>query len=333
MLLIYQIILVILLILISGSFAGSETAIYRLSRFRLRLAIQQKRPFSALLGKVMQDSHGLMLSVLIGNNLTNYLATSLVAFIFLSQLTSERATEIYTALIMTPVLFIFVDIIPKNVYYYAADTILLRLTPLLWAVYRLFTLSGVVTLLKTFSKLLTRLFGSDVDTQTAISETTRHNIRQIIQETHDEGIVSPLQQDIMHRLVSAPYIPARSVMIPMSLVHSVSVDTDSNQLLDELKKSAYTRLLVYQNDVNNIIGFINVYRALTSEKTFHDLHKFTTPILHLSNSVSVIEAIGTMRNNKTDIAVITTGHRTRPKFIGIVTIKDLIKELTGKLAP
>ncbi|RKY07900.1 MAG: hypothetical protein DRP66_05665, partial [Planctomycetota bacterium] len=151
MILICQIAAVVGLVLLGGFFAGSETGIYRLSRFRLRLGIQEHRPFYSILDKVVSDSHGMVLTALIGNNLANYASTSIVTFILLSRTQATHSAEFYAAAVMTPLLFLFVDIIPKSVYYLHADTILPRLAPVLWFFWQLFTRLGVVGLLKSIS--------------------------------------------------------------------------------------------------------------------------------------------------------------------------------------
>ena len=93
---------VVILIGASGFFAGSETGVYRLSRFRLRLGVERKLPFYGMLGKIVKDGQGLVLSVLIGNNLSNYLATSIVTYLFLRTTTSDHTAEFYATLVMTP---------------------------------------------------------------------------------------------------------------------------------------------------------------------------------------------------------------------------------------
>ncbi|MBN1126094.1 MAG: DUF21 domain-containing protein, partial [Sedimentisphaerales bacterium] len=107
-----QILFCLILILLAAFFAGSETGVYRLSRFRLRLGIQQHRPMYSLLAKIISDSHGLMLSLLTGNNLANYLVTSLVTYMLIRYGDSQHAAEAHATMIMTPILFLFGEILP-----------------------------------------------------------------------------------------------------------------------------------------------------------------------------------------------------------------------------
>ena len=242
---VFGVIAVVILIGVSGFFAGSETGVYRLSRFRLRLGIERKLPFYGALGKIIKDGQGLVLSVLIGNNLANYLAISITTYLLLRTTTNAHTAELYATLIMTPLLFVFVDIIPKSVYYYKADTLMPRLTPLLWLSYNIFTKTGVVSLLKAISTLLNRILGLGADSSKAITATDRHHIRQIIQETRDEGILSLMQQDIMHRLVDAGSVLARKVMIRLNHVRMVELATSRTALLGYLRDCPYRLSLIH----------------------------------------------------------------------------------------
>ena len=103
----FLVFLVFIFVLLAGLFAGAETGIYQLSRFQLRLGAEQNRRFFGLLNRIMDDSHGLVFSMLVGNNLVHYLAGSIVTFMLLGTSISEHSAELYATVLMTPILFIF----------------------------------------------------------------------------------------------------------------------------------------------------------------------------------------------------------------------------------
>lgn len=331
----FGIIAVVILIGVSGFFSGSETGVYRLSRFRLRLGIERKLPFYSTLGKIIKDGQGLVLSVLIGNNLANYLAISIATYLLLRTTTNAHTAELYATLIMTPLLFVFVDIIPKSVCYYKADTLMPRLTPLLWLSYNIFTKTGVVTLLKVISNVLNRILGLGADSSKAITATDRHHIRQIIQETRDEGILSLMQQDIMHRLVDAGSVLARKVMIRLNHVIMVELATSRAALLGYLRDCPYRRLPVYDGPRSNVVGYIDIYRVLGTGKDFDSLEGQVEAIGQISSTMTVTEAVSTMRSQKNRVSLVVQEpgrvKNERPKVLGIVTLKDLVGELTGSI--
>ncbi len=330
MILIFQIIIIVCILVLAGFFAGTETGIYRVSLFRLRVGIEKKQRFAKLLGKTLADSQGLMFSMLIGTNLTHYIVTSIVTYMFLKQTASPKSAELYTTILIAPILFIFCEVLPKNIYLYRADTLMPRFAPALWFFHKLFTLTGAVGLLKIISRFFTHLVHSPISAGTAITDVRRHQIRQIFRETREEDLLSSTQNEIINRLVNIPNLWVSSVMVPVSKVEMVEVNSDHQMLLTILARTAFTRLPVYEGSRQNIIGFINIYEVLCKEKDFADLHKFIKPMLTFSAETSVLDALNHIRKTENEIAIVTQAGK-KP-VAGIVTIKDLVEELTGELA-
>lgn len=331
--LILQLCLIVVLISLGAFFAGSETGVYRLSRFRLRIGVEQEKSAFKLLFSTLQDAKGLMLSLLLGNNLANYFVTCLVTVLIFKRVNDHHLAEVYATIILTPLLFIFVDIIPKNLFYYKADTLMPSLVWFSWFFHRLFTLSGTIIVLKGISRALSFLFRLDVDTAKAIDATQRHQVRQIIHETQEEGLLSDSQKDMMSRLMDIPEITVASVMIKIAAVEMVSIQSDYTALLDHLKQHTHTRQLVYENQRTNIIGFIRIYDVLGRHESLENLRDVTVPLLEIHRNSSVLEAINLLRNHHAKLALVVEGAGQSKKAVGIITITDLIEEMTGELNP
>ncbi len=326
------ILVAVFIVILSGLFAGAETGMYQLSRLRLRLGIEKKRLSFLILGKAMRDSTGLLFSMLIGNNLTHYIVTSIVTLLLLSNIEVAHTAELFATLITAPILFIFAELIPKNIFFHRADSLMPSFAPVLFAFHKLFTWSGIVPLLKFLSRILARFTGAPVPPKTVISAVRPPYIRAIVQETREEGILSPVQTNIIDRLASISNIRIASVATPISKLQMVDVNFDNSALLNKLKKSAFTRLPAYDRWPANIIGFINIYQALSSEQDFTDLSNFIEPISKLPADTFVTEAINIMqRENQKVVLVTKTVHVGAEKPIGIVTMKDLVEELLGEL--
>ena len=326
----YKILLILLGTFLAGCFAGSETGIYCLSRFRLRLAIKNKFSFAPLLGKLVSDTQGLILSLLIGTNLTHYLITSIVTYMFLSASRTSHTAEIYTTIIMTPILFVFSELIPKNIFMHHADALLPRLSPGIWIFHKICTLTGIVPLLKFLSRSLNRLMKSPLAAQPLAISLGRGHLSQIIHETTEEGILSPAQHDIINQIVNLPNIPVSAVMTPVNKVESAELRSSRSLILDFFRQTRFTRLPIYENNKSNIIGFINIYEVLASESDFDTLQDLVEPIVSISQDTSVAEALYFMRDKKHRIAMVTRFPESK-KIVGIITIKDLIEELLGEL--
>jgi CBS domain containing-hemolysin-like protein len=327
------IIAIVFFIILAGFFSGAETGLYRLSRLRLRLGVEKKRLSFIILGKCLRDSSGLLLSLLIVTNLAYYLTTSIVTNIFLSKVETEHSAELFATLLTAPTLFVFSELIPKNIFFYRADSLMPYLSPLLYTFHKVLSFCGVVPLLKFVSGLFARSAGLASSPKTVITSAQRHKVQAILQDTQEEGILSSVQTDIINRLVSISNIRIRSVMIPINNVQMVDVNSDNSALLSKLKKCAFTRLPVVEGRPENIIGFINIYETLSSSEHFTNLQKFVRPIRKVDANTTVTDTINIMqRENQKIVLVMRTGRAGRERHIGIVTMKDLVEELLGELA-
>jgi putative hemolysin len=323
---------IVLLVILAGLFAGAETGIYQLSRLRLRLGIENKQLSFIMLGKAMHDSPSLLLSTLIGTNLAHYFAASIVTFMMLHRVRAEHAAELFATFITAPTLFIFSELIPKNVFFYRADTLMPALGTVLFTFQKLFTLSGIIPVLKFITRAFAGLTGTPTSTKTVISDVREHHIEAILQETREEGFLSTVQTDIINRIVLIPNIRLRAVMTPVNKVRTVAQDSDAAALLAVLKKYPFTRLPVCDRSPGNVVGFVNIYEVLSSPQPFADLRTFIKPIRNLPADMTVIDAINTMQREKQKIALITRpGHPGAERPLGIVTMKDLVEELLGEL--
>ena len=323
---------VVFLIILAGLFAGAETGLYRLSRLRLRLGVEKKRLSFVILGRCLRDSSGLLLSMLICTNLAYYLTTSIVTYVFLKAGTEHRA-ELFATLLTAPTLFVFSELIPKNIFFYRADSLMPYLSPLLYVFHKLLSFCGVVPLLKFISGFFVRLAGAASSPKSVITSAQRHKVQAILQDTREEGILSSVQTDIINRLVSISNIRIKSVMIPIDNVQMVDVNSDNSALLSKLKKCAFTRLTVIENRAENIIGFINIYETLSSSEQFANLQKFVKPIRKVDANTTVTDTINIMQRENQKIVLVTKiGRAGQERPIGIVTMKDLVEELLGELA-
>ena len=318
---------------LAGLFSGAETGMYQLSRLRLRLGVEKGRWPFVILGKAMHDSPGLLLSMLVGTNLFNYLATSVVTVILLTMVKVEHTAVLFATFITAPTLFIFSELIPKNIFFYRADSLMPFFAPVLFVFHKLFTWCGVVPLFKNFSRIFSRLTGAAASAKQVMSDTRSSYIKAIFQETREEGFLNSVQTDMMSRLVTIPNISIRSVMTPINKVQTDDAHSDRSALLNVLKKCVFTRLPVYERSPANIIGFINIYQVLSSTQEFTDLQNFVKPIRKLPADTTVVDAINIMQEENQKIVLVTrVGHAGRERPIGIATMKDLVEEFLGELA-
>lgn len=326
-----NIIMVVLLIGASAFFAGTETGVYRLSRVRLRIGVEKNQGAYKTLFFLIKEGEGLILSLLLGNNLVNYFATSIVTMMFLEGTGNPHRAEIFATVVMTPLVFIFGEIIPKNIYYYRADTLLPRTAKIIWVIDRTFTVCGAKWLLKLLSRILSSCLRIPIDTTRAMDVTQRHQVRQIIHETREEGMLSETQKEMMSRLMDIPTVSAASVMVDMKEVEKIPLHISRDRLIESLGRSRYTRQVVYNTSPDDIAGYVTIYDLMASLDSFDGIKSFISPLITIDRNTSVIECMNILRNKHERFALVveTTHGRQRP--VGVITVADLVEEITGEL--
>jgi putative hemolysin len=325
------VIVMLVTVILSGVFSGLETGIYRLSRLRLRLGTEKGDLKYVLLSKAMQDSSALLLTLLIANNVANYLATSTMTYLFLT-VASEGVAELLATSLTAPVLFVFSESLPKNLFLYRADFLAPYLAPFLYVVHRLLTWSGVVPLLRLITRSFAWLIGTSTPPRRAIVSSQSHHVRAILRDTEEEGLLSHVQAEMIDRITNIPNLRLGAVMVLLARVQAVSLRSDRAMLLNELRRHAFTRLPVWQDSPGNIIGFVNIYDALADTEAFQTLERFLRPIRSLDADTLVTDAIEFLRREHAEIVLVTRRRALRDAPVGIVTMKDLVEELMGELA-
>jgi len=328
---IFTLMLTLVTVILSGVFSGLETGIYRLSRLRLRLGTEKGDLKYVLLSRAMRDGSALLLTLLVANNLVNYLAASSVTYLFLS-IASEGTAELLATLLTAPLLFVFGESLPKNIFLYRADVLTPYLGPFIFVVHEVGTWTGVVPLLRLISRLIARVVGAPVPPKRMMVSSQIHQVRTILRDTREEGLLSHVQAEMLDRVVTIPTLRLSTVMVPMLRVQTIPVQTDRETLLAELRKHAFTRLPVWHDDPSDMAGFIDVYDTMASTDAFRSVEGFVRPLRRLDADTLVTDAIEVLRREQVKMILVTRRRGARDVPVGIVTMKDLVEELMGELA-
>ena len=329
--------LLLILIIISGVFfaglfAGAETGIYQVSRLRLRLGIEKKRFTSVILGKALHDTSGLLTSTLVGTNLSIYIVTSAVTYMILKKAQSAHSAEFLATIITAPPLFIFSELIPKNLFFYYSDTLMLKIVPLLFGFYKLLSWCGIIAVFRYISRMLAKLTHTPIPSSGVINAVQRHETAAFFKDIHEESFLSTVQTDIVNRLLIVSNTTINKVMTPFKKTQLVSVHSNRQEVMDIFRKHDFSRLLVYEKTQDNIIGFINVYDVLCSKKKSVDLNDYAKPIEKFHHNILVTNVMEAMQAKKEKIAlVIRVARKNHETPVGIITMKDMVGELFGEL--
>lgn len=323
---------IILSVFFAGLFAGAETGMYQMNLLRLRLGVEKKKFSFIILGKIMHDGPGLLITTLLGTNLSHYIATSIITYLLLSSFHTAHTAELFATIVAAPILFVFSELIPKNLFFYRADSLMPYTSFILYLFKKVFTVLGIVPALKLISRFIRSFGGAVTPAQSRISAIRSPYIAAIIRDTKREGLLSPVQTGIINRMAHMGHLTISSVMTTFNRVEAVDVNSDKSFLINKLRSCRFTHLLVYSSSRENIIGYVNIYESLLSEKSFSDLKAFVRPIDTLAADTIVTDAINIMRNKNQKIVLVTKQKDSKTaRPLGIVTMKDLVEEILGEL--
>jgi putative hemolysin len=320
-------------IFMAALFSGAETGMYQLNLLRLRLGIERRKLSYILLGKLFDDSPSLLISTLLGTNLAQYIITSILTYMLVSHYGSEHIAEIFAAIIATPLLFIFSDLIPKNLFFHHADTLMPRISYVLFGVNKIFKWLQIVPLLRTLLKFFAGPAASAPFLRAHVNAVRFPYLKKIIYDIETQNLLSPVQTSIINRLSQIGNLTVSSVMTPLGKFQMIDISCDRTVMLKKIQDYPYAWWPVCDKQNENIIGFVNIFDFLNQQNPDAKLFDFIKPLEKLNSETTITEAIHIMQaKNQKMMLVMKKGHTNIDKPVGIVTMKDLAEELVGELS-
>ncbi|MFA5539061.1 MAG: CNNM domain-containing protein, partial [Gemmobacter sp.] len=243
---------IFVLLLCSAFFSASETALTAASRAKLRAQADKGARGAETALKVTEDSERMIGALLLGNNLVNILAASLATALF-TRLIGESGVALAT-LVMTALVLIFAEVLPKTWAITAPEPAALRLAPVVRVVVRL--LSPLVAAVRAFVRLVLRAFGVRADPDSRFLA-LREEIAGAIALGHHEGVVEREDRD---RLLGALGLSDRTVeevMRHRSEIEMIDADAEAGQIVHQALASPHTRLPLWRGEAENIVGVLH----------------------------------------------------------------------------
>jgi len=315
--------IVLLGLFLSGLFSGCETGIYCVNRLRIELGLRSADAGAARLQHLLADEQSAVSVALIGTNVANYIITTAVAFLFSSLLDrSDAQAELYTVAIVTPVVFVFGEVVPKNLFQLHADYLMRLVSVPLTITARMCRAVGIVHLLKMFVSAANRLAGSiESDTIT----TPRHRVASLLQDALADRVLGEEQSELVDRVVQLSETAVHAVMVPRNRVTSIHIKANRKDLLRIAGRTVHARLPVYDTARTHVMGIIKI-DDLLQRHDWKTVGECMRDVPTVRPHITVARAIRTLQEMHRSIAVVTdnTG-----RMLGIVTLTDLLEELVG----
>jgi Mg2+/Co2+ transporter CorB len=330
---------ILLLLVLSGFFSGSETALTAASRGKLRSQADKGSKGAALALKITEDNERLIGSVLLGNNLVNILAASLATALF-TQLFGESGVALAT-LVMTLLVLIFAEVLPKTYAITNAETAASLVAPVIRLVVQVF--SPIVSAVRLFVRGVLRLFGVRTDPDSHILA-VREEIVGALQLGHAEGAVEKEDRD---RILGALDLSERTVeeiMLHRSRIEMIDADAEPAEILRQCLESSHTRLPVFQGDPENIVGVIHakdllraLYRrmeAAEKEVTLaevlaeFDVSEVAMEPYFIPDTTTLDEQMRQFLRRRTHFALVVDEYGS---LEGLITLEDILEEIVGEI--
>jgi putative hemolysin len=319
--------LILLALLGSAFFSGTETALISVNRVKLQSWLEKKNHLGRLVDKFLNRPSDILSTLLVGNNLMNVIATVLIADLIIKLFPSRQALSILvTALvipaIVTPPTLFFGEIIPKTVAReYAGRFVPLLTTPLLVSH---FLLTPVAKIANFFSYQLLRLIGIRKQERERIF--TRKNIQRVLIESERSGILDDEERSYISGVFNFSESSVREVMTPRTEIVAVPKGSSIEEIAAKMNQSNFSRIPVYEESLDHIIGIVHVADFLGGSKKGGEL--LIHPVIFSPETRKCDSLFYEMRHKKCHLAVVLDEYGGTA---GIVTLENLLEELVGDI--
>ncbi|MCG3179567.1 MAG: hypothetical protein BIFFINMI_01905 [Phycisphaerae bacterium] len=318
-------------VLLSGLFSGLETGVYTLNRLRLRVRSESGDASARMLARLLGNGRSLLASLLIGTNIATQLCSlAIVAFCSYKLLWDlpEWAISIIVPLVLAPVLVIFSEIVPKNVFRHYSDRYTYPWARALFLFRRLLQFTGVLLLVDGLTHLLVRATRISGENDAADLFHPRQQVGSLIRESSHQGALTPYQSALIDRVMNLRNVTVGQAMIPMAKVQSVPADWTIGRLAALLRNQprTYSRMPVV--DGARFVGVVNTNEALASADGDGPITPLVYDTARLGREASVPHAIFALQRARRAMGLVADASG---KPLGIATIKDLVEEITGEI--
>lgn len=326
--LLFSILAILILLLLSAFFSGSETAMTAASRARMHALEKEGNKRAALVNKIRAKKDRLIGALLLGNNLVNILASALATSVLIKLVGDEGV--VYATLVMTFLVLIFAEVLPKTYALHFADKMALMIAPVVRAVTVVF--APVTEMITVIVRSILKIFGTDIS---MVSVGSHVELLRGVIEMHTGPEEETHQQRAMLRsILDLADVEVCEIMTHRKNVIMIDASQPMSKIVEEVFESPYTRLPVWRDDTDNIVGIVHV-KALLKDMQAHsgDISKLqiealTTEPWFIPETTTLFDQLQAFRQRREHFAVVVDEYGS---FMGVVTLEDIIEEIVGEI--
>ncbi len=314
-----QIIILVVLVVFSGFFSATETAFSSINKIRIKNMANNGDKRAAAVIELSEDFDKLLSTILIGNNIVNISASSIATILFITYFPRHGAS--ISTIVMTFIVLVFGEITPKSIAKDFPEKFAMFSVPFVRVL--CVVLTPVNFIFSLWKSMLSKVFVSDEN-----RGLTEEELLTMVEEAQGDGGIDNEEGELIRNAIEFNDIQVSDVHTPR--VDVVAIDeNDSRDEIDRVFCSSnFTRLPVYKDTIDNIIGVINQKDFYNSNKFKGDIKDIMSKPLYVIPNMKISELLPLLQANKTHIAVITDEYGGT---VGIVTLEDILEELVGEI--
>lgn len=317
-----QIAIIVFCIIMSAYFSATETAFSTFNKIRVKNLAEKGNKKAQTVIKLSENYDTLISTVLIGNNIVNILASSLSTLLFVDLLKdgslAEWSSAISTA-VLTIVILTFGEISPKTIAKKKPESFAMFSAPIINAlVYFLFPLTFVF---KQLQKLLAKIFKNDDD-----KGITEEELISIIEEAEEDGDINKEESTLIKSAIEFNELEVSDIFTPRIDITAVSTEATKEEVAAVFTESGYSRLPLYEGDLDNVIGILYYKDFYTSE--FEKLEQIMKPVIYVAQTQKINDLMKELQDKQLHLAIVMDEFGSTA---GIVTLEDIVEEIVGEI--
>ena len=319
----YLLIILLILLLFSSFFSSIETALMSVNKIKLRSLADGGNKRAALALDITENHTAKMLSaILIGNNIVNVSASSLattLAYSFGGYMVS------IATLILTVAILVFGEITPKNYATINAEKLTLRYIPVIK--FFMTVMTPVIFIINLFSRGIMLILRVDPDA--ANKAMTEEELRTIVDVSHEDGVIESDEKEMIYNVFDLGDAKAKDIMVPRVHVTFADVNSTFDELIDIFREDKFTRLPVYEETQDNVVGIINMKDLLLYDHdTPFNIRDFLRKPHFTYEFKDISELLVEMRDSTFNIAIVLDEYG---EMAGLITLEDILEEIVGEI--
>ena len=315
-----QLFSLLILVFLSAFFSSAETALTTVNRVRLKALADEGNKHAQTAMDIL-DKYGKMLSaILIGNNIVNLTASSLMTIVAMKiRLSVGIATGILTVVIL-----IFGEIVPKNMAMIYSEKLALFYAVLIAGLMKVMT--PVIFVVDKLSGGIMKLLHIDTSKKTAMTEV---ELRTYVEVSHEDGVIESEEREMIYNVFDFSDALAKDIMIPRIDMVTVSEDAGYEEVMALFKECMYTRIPVFREDKDNIIGLINIKDFILVEEREHfSISSIMRQAYYTYEFKKTADLLIEMREKRANVSFVLNEYGAT---VGMITLEDLLEEIVGEI--